>query len=136
DFVITAHELRADGRVQRARFRSRGRFEREALPPVDAPEGALLASSPWVCYVTDVADTPRNREALASFLHGADLLFIETVFLDADRQHAARKAHLTARAAGEIARAAGVRTAVPFHFSPRYLGREDELRREFEESLH
>ncbi|MDE2262078.1 MAG: ribonuclease Z, partial [Gammaproteobacteria bacterium] len=46
DFVITAHELRADGRVQRARFRSRGRFEREALPPVDAPEGALLASSP------------------------------------------------------------------------------------------
>jgi ribonuclease Z len=45
---------------------------------------------------------------------------------------AIRKAHLTARAAGEIARAAAVRTAVPSHVSPRYLGREDELRREFE----
>ncbi len=85
-----------------------------------------------VCYVTDVADNPRNRDALVRFLHGADLLFIEAVFLDEDRGHAERKAHLTARAAGEIARAAAVRTAVPFHFSPRYLGREDELRREFE----
>jgi len=85
-----------------------------------------------VCYVTDVADNPRNREALARFLRGTDLLFIEAVFLYEDRAHAERKAHLTARAAGEIARAAAVRTAVPFHFSARYLGREDELRREFE----
>jgi len=29
-----------------------------------------------------------------------DLLFIESVFLYEDRQHAERKAHLTARAAG------------------------------------
>jgi ribonuclease Z len=79
-----------------------------------------------------VADNPRNREALARFVWGADLLFIEAVFLDEDRQHAERKAHLTARAAGEIARAAAVKSAVPFHFSARYLGREDELRREFE----
>jgi ribonuclease Z len=88
-----------------------------------------------VCYVTDAADNPRNRDALARFLCGADLLFIEAVFLDEDRQHAERKAHLTARAAGEIARAAAVKSAVPFHFSPRYLGREDELRSEFETAL-
>jgi len=87
-----------------------------------------------VCYVTDVADVPRNREALAGFLRGADWLFIEAVFLDSDRRMAERKAHLTARAAGTIARTAGVVRAVPFHFSPRYLGREDELRREFFES--
>ncbi len=85
-----------------------------------------------VCYVTDVADTPGNRQALARFLRGADLLFIEAVFLDADRPHAERKAHLTARAAGEIARSAAVKSAVPFHFSGRYLGREEALRREFE----
>ncbi|HXZ60082.1 MAG TPA: MBL fold metallo-hydrolase [Burkholderiales bacterium] len=84
-----------------------------------------------VCYVTDAADNARNRDAIAEFAQQADLLFIETVFLEQDRGHAERKAHLTARAAGEIARAAGVRCAVPFHFSPRYLGREDELRREF-----
>ncbi|HVW70400.1 MAG TPA: MBL fold metallo-hydrolase [Steroidobacteraceae bacterium] len=85
-----------------------------------------------VCYVTDIADHPRNRDALASFLSGADLLFIEAVFLDEDREHAARKAHLTAHAAGEIARAAAVRAAIPFHFSSRYLGREADLRQEFE----
>jgi ribonuclease Z len=224
DFVIIAHELDASGYLQRARFRSRARFQREALPEKGAPDGVLLdcasfrvrtiplehhaipslafafeehthlnvwknrldelglPTGPWltnlkeqvragapentpirvhwrtrngardkmitlgelkaqvleflpgqkVCYVTDVADNPRNREALARFVWGADLLFIEAVFLDEDRQHAERKAHLTARAAGEIARAAAVKSAVPFHFSARYLGREDELRREFE----
>lgn len=85
-----------------------------------------------VCYVTDVADNQRNRHALVRFLQGADLLFIEAVFLDEDRHHAERKAHLTARAAGEIARAAAVKNAVPFHFSSRYVGREAELQAEFE----
>ena len=84
-----------------------------------------------ICYVTDVADNERNRSVLATFLQGADLLFIEAVFLDADRAHAERKAHLTARAAGAIARAAGIKSAVPFHFSPRYVGREAELCAEF-----
>ena len=87
-----------------------------------------------ICYVTDVADNGRNRTTLAAFLHGADLLFIEAVFLDADRTHAERKAHLTVSAAGAIARAAGVKAAVPFHFSPRYLGREAELREEFDDA--
>jgi ribonuclease Z len=84
-----------------------------------------------VCYVTDAADTARNRSALMDFLGGADLLFIEAVFLDCDREIADRKGHLTARAAASVARAAGVARAVPFHTSPRYLGREDEVRQEF-----
>ncbi len=84
-----------------------------------------------VCYVTDAAGTEHNRSALTQFVRDADQLFIEAVFLDEDREQAERKAHLTARAAGAIARAAGVRSAVPFHFSPRYFGREEELRREF-----
>jgi ribonuclease Z len=223
DFIIIAHEIDCGGRVRRARFRSRGRFERESVPDTVADAGVLLRTplfrvrtaplehhditslafafeeavhinvwktrlqelqlptGPWltelkrsvragapddtpirvhwrtrdgsydrtfalgqlredvleflpgqkVCYVTDVADNDRNRTALAVFLRGADLLFIEAVFLDADRIHAEHKAHLTARAAGEIARAAEVKAAVPFHFSPRYLGREQELRQEF-----
>jgi ribonuclease Z len=224
DFVVTAHELTGAGVLRRARFRSRRRFEHEALDDIGVPGGVLL-ESPWfkvratpldhhgivslafafeegthinvwksrleelglptggwltelkarvrenapddtpirvhwrtregghdrvfplaelkarvlelvpgqrVCYVTDVADHPRNREALAAFLRDVDLLFIEAVFFDEDREHAARKAHLTARAAGEIARSAGARLAVPFHFSTRYLGREEGLRREFE----
>jgi ribonuclease Z len=85
-----------------------------------------------VCYVTDVAIHQRNRNTLIEFVRDANLLFIEAVFLDADRDQAEHKAHLTASAAGEIARAANVRLATPFHFSPRYLDREAELRDEFE----
>jgi ribonuclease Z len=85
-----------------------------------------------VCYVTDVADNTRNRNTLAHFLREIDLLSIEAVFLGEDREHAERKSHLTARAAGGIARGAAARSAIPFPFSPRYLGREAELRREFE----
>lgn len=87
-----------------------------------------------VCYVTDVAGHANNTQALIEFLEDADVVFIEAVFLAVDREHAERKAHLTAHQAGCIARAAHARTAIPFHFSPRYMGREDELRREFEKA--
>lgn len=119
----------------RIRWRTR-EGAREETRPLGLLKREVLEFVPGqkVCYVTDVADVPRNREALAGFLRGADWLFIEAVFLDGDREMAERKAHLTARAAGAIARLAGVARAVPFHFSPRYLGREDELRREFFET--
>jgi ribonuclease Z len=85
-----------------------------------------------LCYVTDVADHESNRTGLIDFLRNADLAFIEAVFLERDAEHAARKAHLTAVAAGAIARAAGVKVAIPFHFSTRYFPDEHELRSEFE----
>lgn len=84
-----------------------------------------------VAYVTDVAGHEANVEKLVEFVRGVDVLFIEAVFLDEDAEHAARKAHLTARKAGEIARAAGVKQATPFHFSTRYMDREAALRDEF-----
>jgi ribonuclease Z len=89
-----------------------------------------------LCYVTDAAPTPANAERIVEFLRGADQLFIEAVFLDEDLDHAQRKQHLTARKAGELARAAGVRVATPFHFSPRYMEREADLRREFESAVN
>lgn len=226
DFVILAHEVTEDGRLRRARFRSKQRFECEPLDETLVGDGVLLEeeqfkvrtemldhhgitslafafeegthinvwknrldelglpTGPWltelkrkvrenappntpvrvywrtrdgsreetfeldelmskvlefvpgqrVCYVTDVAGHERNTAALVAFLRDADLAFIEAVFLEVDSDHAERKAHLTARHAGSIARAANVRLAVPFHFSPRYLGREEELRKEFESS--
>jgi ribonuclease Z len=224
DFVVDAHELQADGRVLRACFRSKRRFERDVLEPTVAQEGVLLddaqfrvrtaafdhhgiaslafrfeekthmnvwktrleelrlPTGPWltelkrqvraeapdstpitirwrdregsrerthalgelrdrvlefvpgqhVAYVTDVAGHEANRKRLVEFLAAVDLLYIEAVFLQVDSDHAERKAHLTARQAGAIARAAGAKEAVPFHFSPRYLDREDDLKREFE----
>jgi len=84
-----------------------------------------------VCYVTDVSGQDPNRALITAFVGRADLLFIEAVFLEADREMAARKAHLTTTQAGEIARVAQVREAQPFHFSSRYRGHEERHRAEF-----
>lgn len=78
-------------------------------------------------YVTDVADNPSNREKIVSLVRGADLLYIEAAFAQADEALASERAHLTTKAAGEIARAAGVRRVEPFHFSPRYEGEEARM---------
>lgn len=78
-------------------------------------------------YVTDLRYTQPNLDALAQLLAGVDLLFIESVFLDEDADHAARKNHLTARQAGQIARMVGAKAIAPFHFSPRYQDRQAEL---------
>jgi len=85
-----------------------------------------------LCYVTDAAFSEQNARRIIELADKADLLFIESVFLHEDADHAQVKCHLTARQAGEIARAAGARVVVPFHFSPRYAGREGELRAELE----
>ena len=81
-------------------------------------------------YVTDLRFTPGNVERLAALLGDVDLLFIESVFLERDRDQARRKNHLTARQAGEIAALLCARKVVPFHFSPRYRGEEALLREE------
>jgi ribonuclease Z len=81
-------------------------------------------------YVTDLRFTEANIEQLSRHLMDVDLLYIESRFLDEEHEQAARKNHLTARQAGEIARRLRARRLVPFHFSPRYRGREDDLRAE------
>ena len=87
-----------------------------------------------IVYVTDVIYTEANAARIAALAAGADRLFIECVFLDEDRDHAARKYHLTAGQAGTIARRAGATCAIPFHFSPRYIGREEALRAELRDA--
>jgi ribonuclease Z len=78
-------------------------------------------------YVTDLRYTEQNVQALEQLLAGVDLLFIESVFLEEDAAHGARKNHLTAQQAGRIARRVGAKAVVPFHFSPRYEGRSAQL---------
>jgi ribonuclease Z len=85
-------------------------------------------------YVTDLRYTESNVRALTELLHGVDSLFIECVFLEEDRDHATRKNHLTAHQAGVIARTVGARYVVPFHFSPRYEGRAEELAAEMRDA--
>ena len=83
-------------------------------------------------YVTDLRYTEPNVRTLSHLLAGVDLLFIESVFLDKDREHAVRKNHLTAHQAGQIARRVGAKAVVPFHFSPRYEERSAALIAEVE----
>ena len=85
-----------------------------------------------VCYVTDAGYTPENAAKIVALAQGADYLFIEATFLHADADRAAERSHLTARQAGELARAASVSRVIPFHFSPKYRGQEEELRNEVE----
>jgi len=88
-----------------------------------------------IVYVTDAAYTPENRSRIVELARGADYLFIEATFLHVDQVRARDRAHLTARQAGELAREAGVARVIPFHFSPRHLRAEPELRRELAEAF-
>jgi ribonuclease Z len=91
--------------------------------------GEVILKSPGQCiaYVTDIRHTPENVQKVVAIARDVDLLVCEAAFLDADRELAEERFHLTARQAGEIARAAGARRLAPFHLSPRYQGREQEL---------
>lgn len=73
-----------------------------------------------IAYVTDAAGHEANAERIVALARGADILFIETPFLQKDAALARDKYHLTAARAGELARLAGVGRIVPFHFSARY----------------
>ncbi len=74
-------------------------------------------------YVTDAAFSDENVEAIVRLVRNADILFCEAAFSEEERSRADERRHLTARQAGWIARKAGVRRLVPFHFSPKYHGR-------------
>lgn len=91
------------------------------------PEILIRGPGQTVGYLTDFAGTADNLAKAAALVQGVDLLICEATFLHDDRDLARDRAHLTARQAGELARAAGARRLVPFHVSPRYKGREDEV---------
>src|SRR6185312_12141492 len=119
------------------RWRTREGSREETFPLGELKREVLdFVPGQKVCYVTDVLGSARNLERIRAFVADADLLFIETVFLEADRELAARKAHLTTTQAGEIARAAGVKHAETFHFSARYRDNgEAAHRREFQQAM-
>jgi ribonuclease Z len=88
-----------------------------------------------VAYLTDIAGTDENLSRAEAFVRDADLLLCEAAFLDADRELARERKHLTARQAGTLARSAGAKRLAVFHVSPRYEGREADLFREAGEAF-
>lgn len=74
-------------------------------------------------YVGDTGDA----EKLRPYVDGADTLVIEATFLESEAEEARRFGHLTARQAGELAQAAGVKSLLLNHVSRRY-GEGDIIR--------
>lgn len=90
--------------------------------PVSRLAPHLIRKAPGrkLVYATDVADSPANRQELIDLARGADLFLCEATYAQPHQHLAAANGHLTARACGEIATAAGVQRLVPFHLSRRY----------------
>lgn len=89
-----------------------------------------VTSGRKLAYVVDAAFTDANIAKIAALVQGADILFIEAAFLEADAEDAAARRHLTARQAGALARLADVKRLVTLHYSPRYQGQGERLARE------
>ena len=83
-----------------------------------------------IAYVVDARYDEENEAKIVSLAQGADVLYCESPYLDADAEKARDRYHLTARQAGLMARKAQVRELVVFHFSPRYTGQGEALERE------
>ncbi len=105
---------------------------------VSLPLGALRAEvlrvvpGQKIAYVTDVVFHEENARRIVELARNADILFIESPFLDEQAQRAYDKRHLTARQAGLLARRAGVKQVVSFHYSPIHRGQEARLQAELE----
>jgi ribonuclease Z len=99
----------------------------QRIPVGTLRPAVVVSAGQKIGYVTDAAGTPQNLEAIIRLVQGADLLFIEAAFAEADAALAASRAHLTTAIAGRVARQAGVRRVEPFHFSARYAGNEQRM---------
>lgn len=86
-------------------------------------------------YVVDAAGSEENIRKIIELVKGSDILYIETYFLDEDKDRARDRYHLTAREAGRIAREAGVGRMEAIHFSSRYTDDSKRLIQEAEEEF-
>lgn len=111
-----------------ARWRAAG-VEHERRFRLGELRDRLILSTPGqkIAYVTDTIFSRANVARVAALAERADVFFCESLFLDADREEAAKRYHLTARQAGTLARLAAVKRLQVFHFSPRYDGMADRL---------
>jgi ribonuclease Z len=122
-----------EGRNQAQQFRIVWQDEdmvtRERYFPLGELKERIARISPGqkITYIADIVGSPENIAKAVDLALDSTHLFIETPFLDKERDVARRKYHLTAKEAGLIGARARVKELTPFHFSPRYFGREEEL---------
>ncbi|GAA4539596.1 ribonuclease Z [Pseudonocardia xishanensis] len=111
-------------------LQARGELDGVTLDRVSAPRPGQV-----VAFVMDT----RLCDGVYALADRADMLVIESTFLDAERDLAHTYGHLTAREAATVAAECGVRTLVLTHFSQRYTDPtafEREARAVFGGELH
>ncbi len=103
----------------------------ESLPAAPLAERLLIVTrGKKLVYIADAVGSEQNVARAVELAKDADMLYCEAAFLHEDIERATETRHLTARQAGEIARLAGAKKLVVFHFSPKYEGRFSELHEE------
>lgn len=88
-----------------------------------------------IAYVVDTRYDEENEAKIVDLAQGADIFYCEAPFLDQDAEKARERYHLTARQAGLMAKKAGVRELVVFHFSPRYTDLGHQITAEAQQAL-
>ncbi|WP_319409648.1 MBL fold metallo-hydrolase [uncultured Desulfosarcina sp.] len=96
---------------------------------------ARITPGQSLAYIADAAGIEENFNKIKKLAGGVDHLFVEAAFSHVHEDIAKRKRHLTARQAGELARACRVKQYSLFHYSPRYTDCPDRLEAEAEKAF-
>lgn len=89
-----------------------------------------IAKGQKISYVVDAIYSQENESKIIELAEDSDILYCEAAFLDRDGDRARERYHLTAKQAGLIAKKAGVKKLIIFHFSPKYTSNPSELYKE------
>ena len=118
----------------RAQAIREGEIAKKSVPLGELVEKVVkITRGQRIAYVSDAVYSDANREKIVSLARGADLLYCEASFLDADR--ALERYHLTAAQAGTLAKDAGVGKLVIFHISPKHCDEVETLERQALEAM-
>lgn len=109
--------------------------EREFLLGEAKERFVTITRGQKIAYVVDARYDEENEAKIVELAREADIFYCEAPYLDRDADKAHERYHLTARQAGLMARKAGVRNLVVFHFSPRYTGMGEAIVREAREAF-
>lgn len=95
----------------------------------------MVSQGHKLAYVADCLWAQPGIDRAVSLVKDSHILYCEAAFLDEDADRAKNRRHLTASQAGLLAKLSGAKELRIFHFSPKYRGRELELKEQAEESF-
>jgi ribonuclease Z len=121
--------------IREKRTSNKFSIEKKVYAYTDVHDVARITRGQKISYVVDAVGSKDNMGKIISLVRGSDVLYIETFFLDEDRDRARERYHLTAKEAGKIAREAGVRRFEALHFSPKYMKISERLVEEAEQEF-